>query len=459
MRFCGLGIGFLFVVSLVSGQNQTTVQHFWNQKEVKHAAIGVCVKHVESGDVVYEYNAGMALRPASVVKLLSSALALKREGDSLTYSTNVFYSGKLEEGVLAGNIIVRAGGDPSLDSKYFPEACFVDSVVSAVLGMGIRRVIGNIIVETGDSPSRIPGSWPWEDVANYYGALYHSFNYRDNTYTLNMRSGKAGTPARLLSVVPFVPGVKFRNEVLSSVKNSNDAWIYGGPEAATLLIQGTIPANRSLFVVKGAMHRPEDCFLVEVEKRLKKAGVVVDKQEVEKGNNGRQLLLTMISPLLKDIVFYTNKNSVNLFAEALGYLISPTDYAKIVKEELNHIGIDSCGIILKDACGLSPANAVPAETFTDLLLWARESLGDAFLASLPRGGVDRGLRVYSDHPVLRGNVVAKTGSMFGVRALSGYLKNKKGETLAFTILVNNYEGDPVKVQEIMRDFLREMAEK
>lgn len=32
-------------------------------------------------------------------------------------------------------------------------------------------------------------------------------------------------------------------------------------------------------------------------------------------------------------------------------------------------------------------------------------------------------------------------------------------TLAFTILVNNYEGDPVKVQEIMRDFLREIAEK
>ena len=459
MRFCGLGVGFLFVASLVSGQNQTTLQHFWNQKEVKHAAVGVCVKHVESGDVVYEYNAGMALRPASVVKLLSSALALKREGDSLTYRTSVFHTGKMKDGVLAGNIIIQAGGDPSLDSKYFPEACFVDSVVSTITGLGIKRITGNIIVETGDSPSRIPGSWPWEDVANYYGALYHSFNYRDNTYTLNMRSGKVGTPARLLSVVPSVPGVKFRNEVLSSVKNSNDAWIYGGPEAATLLIQGTIPANRTSFAVKGAMHRPEACFRVEVEKRLKKAGIVVDCQELEKGSDERHLLLAMTSPLLKDIVFYTNKNSVNLFAEALGYLISPTDYEKTVKDELNHIGIDSCGIILKDACGLSPANAVSAETFTDLLLWTRDHLRDAFLASLPRGGVDWGLRVYSDHPVLRGNVVAKTGSMSGVRALSGYLKNKKGKTLAFTILVNNYVGDPVKVQEIMRDFLKEIAEK
>jgi len=459
MRFCGLGILLLFMVSLVSGQTKTVLQHFWNQKEVKHAAIGVSVKNVESGNVVYEYNAGMALRPASVIKLLSSALALKRKGDSLTYSTNVFYSGKIEEGVLVGNIIVRAGGDPSLDSKYFPEACFVDRVISAIISSGIKRIQGNIIVETGNTPSRIPGSWPWEDVANYYGALYHSFNYRDNMYTLNMRSGKAGTPARLLAVVPSVPAVKFKNEVSSSVKNSNDAWIYGGPEAATLLIQGTIPANRSSFAVKGAMHHPDACFREEVEKRLENVGIVIDKREIRERDGELQLLLAITSPLLKDIVFYTNKNSVNLFAEALGCLISQTDYGKTVKEELNRIGIDSCGIILKDACGLSPGNAAPAEIFTDLLLWARKHLGDSFLSSLPRGGVDRGLQVYSDHPVLRGNVAAKTGSMSGVRALSGYLKNKKGEMLAFTIIVNNYVGDPVKVQAIMRDFLKEMAEK
>lgn len=67
--------------------------------------------------------------------------------------------------------------------------------------------------------------------------------------------------------------------------------------------------------------------------------------------------------------------------------------------------------------------------------------------------------MYSDHPILRENVVAKTGSMSGVRALAGYLKTQEGETLAFTILINNYVGDSVKVQEIMRDLLRELANK
>ena len=85
---------FFMLISMVSALGQTRIdeRNLWGRDEVKHAAIGVCVKNVETGQVVYEHNPGMALRPASVIKLLSSALALKREGDSLTYTTRVFYT-------------------------------------------------------------------------------------------------------------------------------------------------------------------------------------------------------------------------------------------------------------------------------------------------------------------------------------------------------------------------------
>ena len=129
------------------GQIRTAGRNLWGRDEVKHAAIGVCVKNVETGQIVYEHNPQMALRPASVVKLLSSALALKREGDSLTYTTKFFYTGEIDEGRLFGNIVIQAGGDPTLDSKYFPKACFIDSLVSKVVNLGIKRIHGNIIVE------------------------------------------------------------------------------------------------------------------------------------------------------------------------------------------------------------------------------------------------------------------------------------------------------------------------
>ena len=116
--------GWLFFFMLISmasalGQIRTAGRNLWGRDEVKHAAIGVCVKNVETGQIVYEYNPQMALRPASVIKLLSSALALKREGDSLTYTTKFFYTGEIDEGRLFGNIVIQAGGDPTLDSKYF----------------------------------------------------------------------------------------------------------------------------------------------------------------------------------------------------------------------------------------------------------------------------------------------------------------------------------------------------
>lgn len=116
-------------------------------------------------------------------------------------------------------------------------------------------------------------------MANYYlGLFIIHLIYRDNTYTINLKSGKPGTRTKIVSVEPSVPGVKLRNEVMASAKNANDAWIYGGPETATLLIQGTIPANRSSFAVKGAMHHPDACFRAELEKRLKEKRSFVDKQ-------------------------------------------------------------------------------------------------------------------------------------------------------------------------------------
>ena len=86
--------GWLFFFMLISmasalGQIRTAGRNLWGRDEVKHAAIGVCVKNVETGQIVYEHNPQMALRPASVVKLLSSALALKREGDSFEIAANI----------------------------------------------------------------------------------------------------------------------------------------------------------------------------------------------------------------------------------------------------------------------------------------------------------------------------------------------------------------------------------
>ncbi|MDE5610800.1 MAG: D-alanyl-D-alanine carboxypeptidase, partial [Odoribacter sp.] len=129
-------------------------------------------------------------------------------------------------------------------------------------------------------------------------------------------------------------------------------------------------------------------------------------------------------------------------------------WAVTVEEALKQSGIDASGMILKDICGLSPLNAVPAQVFTDLLVHIGRQKQTAWVNSLPEAGVDGGLLGYCyASPELKNRLKAKTGSMSGVRCLAGFITRKNGEQLAFTILVNHYTCTPAELQKAVGQFL------
>lgn len=443
---------FLCGVWSVRAQNQDALQQLLQTEGLKQAAVGISVKSVSDGKKILDYQAEMALTPASVMKLLPTWLALQEKGPDFQFHTPVYYTGEVKEGVLAGDIIIKAQGDPALESKYFPQQSFLKVLVNGIKSKGIQNIQGRIIVEGVRKGTEIPGSWPWEDVSNYYAALYLPFNYRDNTYTLQFRSGEPGKPAELISVVPALPGVKIQSEVKAAGDHQDNAWIFGGPYSSVLCVKGTIPARRSAFKVKGAIHDPATVFTAEMVRELIRNGISIDQRTLAiKGEKG---LITLHSPILAEIVFHTNKSSVNLFAEALGYLSARNEWAEKIKVALGQIGIDASGMILKDACGLSPMNAVPARLFTDLLVYTGQQKQDTFVRSLPVAGIDGGLAGYSyASPGLKNKLKAKTGSMSGVRCLAGYITRNNGEELAFTILVNHYTCTVAQLQEAMGKFL------
>lgn len=96
---------------------------------------------------------------------------------------------------------------------------------------------------------------------------------------------------------------------------------------------------------------------------------------------------------------------------------------------------------------LFPRKCLPIFCYGAVCIWE-----SSFWASLPEGGVDGGLVIYADHPVLRNNLRAKTGSFTGVRTLSGFLKTRNGQELAFTVLINHYTCTPKELQEAGSEF-------
>ncbi|MDR2414926.1 MAG: D-alanyl-D-alanine carboxypeptidase/D-alanyl-D-alanine-endopeptidase [Odoribacteraceae bacterium] len=454
-----LASALLLLPLLLPAQPLEALQELLRAPGLEHASIGVSVKRVADGRVICEHNPRLSLRPASVLKLLPTFLALEKKGEQFTYRTTVSLSGAIRDGVLHGQLVIAAGGDPTLGSSWFPGEPFPRRVVEAARRAGIRRLLSPPVVVEGGTTPRVPGSWPWEDLSNYYAALYHHFNYRDNSYAVTLEAGKPGDLATIISIDPPTMALDIDNRVITDPAGKNNVWIYGGPLASRFLLEGSVTGVPRRYTVKGAIHAPALAFARELTAMLEEGGIIVERPASPSrhplpGDEGRELL-TVESPPLREIVRQTNKQSVNLFAEALGALVDAANFGQAARELLDSAGIDVSGVVIEDACGLSPANAAPAAFFTDFLAWAYPRA--AFRESLPVGALDASLAVYSAHPLLGRNLRAKTGSMTRARALSGYLLSARDGWLAFTILVNNHACSPGQLQAVVRDFLAALA--
>ncbi|HEX6974110.1 MAG TPA: D-alanyl-D-alanine carboxypeptidase, partial [Vicinamibacterales bacterium] len=112
----------------------------------------------------------------------------------------------------------------------------------------------------------------------------------------------------------------------------------------------------------------------------------------------------------------------------------------VSKEALTALGIPEDAYVLYDGSGLSRYNYITPEALTTILaaMHADAQHRDAFAATLPIAGKDGTISSRLKRTRAEGNAIAKTGSIANVRSLSGYVKTRDGETLAFSILANDF---------------------
>jgi D-alanyl-D-alanine carboxypeptidase/D-alanyl-D-alanine-endopeptidase (penicillin-binding protein 4) len=151
-------------------------------------------------------------------------------------------------------------------------------------------------------------------------------------------------------------------------------------------------------------------------------------------------------PLLQDIRVI-NKVSQNLHAEILLRLLgrergnAGTIEAgiEVLQGFLTQAGISNDQYIFYDGSGLSRQNLVTPHAIVQLLRYcASQPWGVDYRATLPIAGVDGSLSERMNSPALRNPVIAKTGSLGGVKALSGYATTDSGQAVVFSILSNNF---------------------
>jgi len=471
----------IFKIDFVSSQNsvQKEVNKFINASTLENASISFLAIDLDSNTTIAEFNSRKSLPSASTAKLFATSTALKTLGKNYSPSTNLFIEGEItSDSILNGNVWIQGGGDPTLGSRFFndegKESSFLTVWVDTLLKLGIKTIKGRIIADGSSfSYQGVPDGWTWSDMGNYYGAGASGVSAYDNMIRYHFKTGsQAGQKTQLMSTFPLIENLNFDNQITSSNRQGDNSYIYGAPYSYDRFGTGTLPLNRTDFMVKGSLPDPELQLAIEFSNELIKRGVLISQnpignRKVKYDNNYKNFKLFYVhkGEKIESIVAKTNLHSVNLFAESLLYLISfeksgfgSTENGIKEVEKCWGKDVDFKSMNLTDGSGLSRSNAISASHFCQLLQGIYKSgIYLDFSNSLPIAGCSGTLSGVCKNQLGHGRVKAKSGTLNRVKSYVGYVDSKSGKKIAFAIIVNNYNCSSSQLVDMMEHIFNSLS--
>lgn len=392
-------------------------------------------------------DADQAHIPASNMKLVTSAAALVLLGPGWHFTTVAEGSGALSAGTLAGDLVLRAGGDPLYDPRAAGSVdALLAPLVDGLWNAGLRRVSGDLVLDEGDyaAPAPPPG-WPDEGQRwAEYCALAGGFSANRGCLTATVAPTQAGRPAEV-RVEPRHHGLPQTIDVETAQGGKLLVRLDGrGP--AGVIVRGAVPARSAPWSDSFAHRDPVLLFGSALAGALRERGIEIEGElRRERGASGGAPLAHLRTPLAA-VLGPINTDSNNAVADqlflALGHAAGGAGTreaaSRATAQALERLGVPSQGFQQTDGSGLSRHNRVSARQMTALIAAVLELPGPApalFRSSLAVGGRTGTLDDRLDGPTVVGRVFAKTGFIGGVSALSGLVESAAGPRYAFSILV------------------------
>ena len=410
------------------------------------ATVAVCVRRLGRPGALVALNADRAMRPASNMKLVTTAAALVLLGADATLETRFEAGGAVRHGALEGDLVVRAGGDPLFDPAADGRVAHrLAPLAAALRAADVRRVTGDLVLDEGGFAPPAPGpAWPSEDQHwQEHCALAGGFSANAGCLTAVVSATEVGQPARA-ALHPLFHGLPRRGSVRTAAKGPLDVRV--GVVGGEAVLDGTVPAGVEQWTARFAHPDPVELFGSVLAAALREGGVELAGEVVRARRDGPYRELAVLRTPVVELIGPINTDSNNAVADQLflatGLLVlgEPTRAggARATRRALERLGVSTEGLVQVDGSGLSRDDRVTARQLAALLdavLSRGDETSRAFEASLAVGGETGTLADRLQDPLARGRVLAKTGFIGGTSALSGVLTAESGERLVFSILV------------------------
>ena len=423
------------------------------------SALGVHVVDLDTGESVYGYSPDEPRVVASNTKLFTTAAILDALGPGYAFETRLMLNGPVKDGVLQGPLGVVGSGDPQISGRDYagdPFAPFREWA-RALRDRGIERVTGDLYLDHGlFDPPLVHPDWPRDQLTRWYEAPVEALSFSDNCILVRVWPGKAGGAAQV-EMVPDVPVLQLRNTARTIGKGGQNVIIHR--EGEELFVKGSIRSNSGPVESWVTVPDPVRYFGQGLIEALAEEGVRVEGR-LRPVDRLPSLVWERVAVHRSDLltaIRVTNKRSQNFYAESLAKHLgalrcgrgSWEDGVRAVGEFATGLGIPKGSFNLADGSGMSRENRFAPRHLTLLLrhMFFHEA-GSEFAQSLPYSGEDLGSwKRRMAQPPYAGNVFAKTGTLEGVSALSGYAKAVSGKAYAFSILLNRVGGDARGAQD------------
>jgi len=447
-RLAYLLIGFFFFTLFVYGRG--------NLPDSLHSEIAtypihsdnytIHIQSIGSTNPIASWNSHISRPPASVIKLLTTYAALLELGYNYRWETKFFYTGYIRQGVLRGDIIVKASGDPTLSTED------IGSIVSQIHAAGIKKVLGNIVIDR--SLFRVPN----RNNSGFDKNLYSPYNAMPDAIMFNERkSTLCITPSgrsvridridndksyKIVNRLRVVNGSCRRGQSWPRVSIKTDA-----NQRSTIFLSGRLSNRCGKRIICKVVSMPHRSFYYALKEELKKQGIGFSGTlKLKRVPRSAKYLFSHYSDTLEEVISVVNKESNNVVARQimltlgakLANLPSTTFKGrKAIERILGRYNILQGKTFIANGSGLSRKSRLTAQSLANLLDHAALNYGQRWMDTLAIAGVDGTIKRRFAHSSICCRAWMKTGTIKGVSNIAGYVEGASGEKYVVVVLVND----------------------
>jgi len=420
---------------------------------IPEEALGAVVMRLPDAAPVLSHGAERSFQPGSTMKLLTTLVALDRLGPTYRGRTELRTDGRIENGVLHGDLVLRGGGDADLRWEVF------QGMLQSLRHRGVETILGDLLLdrELFNPPRPDLGVAPFDEAPEFeYNLIPDALMLNGNLLRFELESDEHQLK---VSMTPLLERVSVGSDmtlVEQDCKDWDKDWLppeYNRSVDGTIriLLHGKFPRNCTKATLINVLDRVDfaDRLFRLLWGRL--GGRFLGSTRDAAMPPGTRLLVEHQSRPLPVVVRDINKLSDTALARltyltlgALGGGASDVGAAtatyseRVVRDWLSEHGISDQGLILDNGSGLSRLERIrPAQLAAVLLRASRHTLAPEYLSSLPIVAVDGTMRLRLKDSPAAGRARIKSGTLSGVHGVAGFVPDAANRPHIVVAMLNH----------------------